>query len=86
MLHGLGGIGKSTLATQIASRVSRLAPEQVVTMLTGEMSAASLLAEAAEADLVVLDDFGDNLAGRGARRRSATRRWPRCWSAGPGSS
>ena len=42
VLHGMGGIGKSTLATQIASRVSRLAPERVVTVLTGEMPAASL--------------------------------------------
>ena len=63
VLHGMGGMGKSTLATQIASRVSRLAPERVVAVLTGEMPAASLAAEAAGADLVVLDDFGDNLAG-----------------------
>ena len=63
VLHGMGGMGKSTLATQIASRVSRLAPERVVAVLSGEMPAASLAAEAAGADLVVLDDFGDNLAG-----------------------
>ena len=63
MLHGLGGIGKSTLAAQIAARVSRLAPERVVTVLSGEISAASLVAQPADTDLVVLDDFGDNLAG-----------------------
>src|SRR5580693_6078818 len=44
VVHGLGGIGKSTLAAQIAARVSRLAPER------------------AETDLVVLDNFDDNLA------------------------
>jgi hypothetical protein len=63
VLHGMGGIGKSTLATQIASRVTRLGPERVVTVLSGEMPAARLVAEAAEADLVVLDDFDDYLAG-----------------------
>ena len=61
VIHGLGGIGKSTLAAQIASRVSRLAPERVVTVLSGEVSAASLVAQPAETDLVVLDDFDDNL-------------------------
>ena len=64
VLHGMGGVGKSTLATQIASRVSRLEPERVVTALSGETPATSLAAEAADADLVVLDDFGDNLAGQ----------------------
>ena len=64
VLHGMGGVGKSTLATQIASRVSRLEPERVVTVLSGETPAASLAADAADADLVVLDDFGDNLAGQ----------------------
>jgi hypothetical protein len=61
VLHGVGGIGKSTLATQIASRVARLAPERVVTVVSGEVSAASLAAEPAETDLVVLDNFDDNL-------------------------
>lgn len=64
VLHGMGGVGKSTLATQIASRVSRLEPERVVTVLSGETPAATLAARAADADLVVLDDFGDNLAGQ----------------------
>jgi len=63
VVHGLGGIGKSTLAAQIAARVSRLAPERAVTVLSGEVSAASLAGEPAETDLVVLDDFDDNLTG-----------------------
>lgn len=63
VLYGMGGIGKSTLAAQIASRVSRLAPGRAVTTLRGEISPASLLAEPAQTDLAVLDDFGDNLAG-----------------------
>ncbi len=62
VLHGPGGIGKSTLAAQIASRLGRLAPDGAVTMLSGEVSAAGLIAEPAGTDLVVLDDFGDNLA------------------------
>ena len=61
VIHGLGGVGKSTLATQIAARVSRLAPERVVTVVSGEVSAASLAAQPAETDLVVLDNFDDNL-------------------------
>jgi hypothetical protein len=63
VLYGIGGIGKSTLAAQIASRVSRLAPERVVTTLRGEISPASLVAEPPDTDLVVLDNFGDNLTG-----------------------
>jgi hypothetical protein len=62
VIYGLGGIGKSTLAAQIAARVSRLAPERVVTVVSGEVSAASLAAQPAETDLVVLDNFDDNLA------------------------
>jgi hypothetical protein len=61
VIHGLGGVGKSTLAAQIAARVSRLAPERVVTVVSGEVSAASLAAQPAESDLVVLDNFDDNL-------------------------
>jgi hypothetical protein len=62
VVHGVGGIGKSTLVAQIVSRVSRLTPERVITVLTGEVSAASLVVEPAETDLVVLDDFDDNLS------------------------
>jgi hypothetical protein len=56
----MGGIGKSTLASQIAHRMSRLAPERGVTEVSGELSASSL---AATTDLVVLDNFDDNLSG-----------------------
>ena len=68
VVYGLGGIGKSTLATQIASRMSRLAPERVVTVLSGEVSAAGLAAAPAETELVVLDNFDDNLSGPGGQR------------------
>jgi hypothetical protein len=61
VIYGLGGVGKSTLAAQIAARVSRLAPERVVTVVSGEVSAASLAAQPAETDLVVLANFDDNL-------------------------
>ncbi len=62
VIHGLGGVGKSTLAAQIAARLSRLAPERAVTMASGEVSAASLVAQPAETGLLVLDSFEDNLA------------------------
>jgi hypothetical protein len=62
VVHGLGGIGKSTLAAQIAARMARLGPERAVTMVSGEVSAASLVSEPAETDLVVLDNFDDNLS------------------------
>ncbi len=62
VVHGLGGIGKSTLAAQIAARLSRLTPERAITVVSGEISAASLVAAPAETDLVVLDNFDDNLA------------------------
>jgi hypothetical protein len=68
VLCGMGGIGKSTLAGQIASRVSGLAPERALTVLRGEVSAASLVAEPAETDLVVLDDFGENLSRQAGPR------------------
>ena len=68
VIHGLGGVGKSTLAAQIAARASRLAPERVVTMVSGEVSAASLAAQPAETDLVVLDNFDDNLTSESGLR------------------
>jgi predicted ATP-dependent serine protease len=55
----MGGIGKSTLAAQIAARVSRLQSGRVVTVVNGELSASSPWP--AEADLVILDNFDDNL-------------------------
>ena len=42
--------------------MSRLAPERVVTAVSGEVSAASLVTRPADTDLVVLDNFDDNLA------------------------
>jgi hypothetical protein len=68
VIHGLGGVGKSTLAAQIAARASRLAPERIVTMVSGEVSAASLAAQPAETDLVVLDNFDDNLTSESGLR------------------
>lgn len=62
VIYGVGGIGKSTLAAQIAARVSRLAPERAVTVVSGEVSAAGLAAQPADTDLLVLDNFDDNLA------------------------
>jgi hypothetical protein len=68
VIHGLGGVGKSTLAAQIAARVSRLAPERVLTMVSGEVCAASLPAPPAATDLVVLDNFDDNLTSESGLR------------------
>ena len=59
-IHGMGGIGKSTLAAQIAARVSRIQSSRVVTSVTGEVTAASLVS--AGADMIVCDNFDDNLA------------------------
>src|ERR1700733_3995435 len=61
VIYGVGGIGKSILAAQIAARVSRLAPDWVVTAVSGEVSAASLVTQPAGTGLVVLDSFDDNL-------------------------
>ncbi len=49
VLHGVGGIGKSTLAAQIAERVSRLEPDYVTTILNGEVTADAFLAGVAAA-------------------------------------
>jgi hypothetical protein len=59
VLYGVGGIGKSTLAAQIAARVSRLQPGRAVTVINGEVRAADL---AAHGGLLVLDNFDDNLS------------------------
>ncbi|HEY3651257.1 MAG TPA: hypothetical protein VGL33_25050 [Streptosporangiaceae bacterium] len=61
----MGGIGKSTLAAQIATRVSRLQSGRVVTVVNGEVSASA--AWPAETDLVILDNFDDNLAQESGR-------------------
>ncbi|HEY6294019.1 MAG TPA: hypothetical protein VIX15_00005, partial [Streptosporangiaceae bacterium] len=62
VLHGIGGIGKSTLAGQIASRLGHLAPEQAVAAVSGEVSAVSLAGESQPGRLTVLDNFDDNLS------------------------
>lgn len=56
----MGGIGKSTLAAQIATRVSRLQSGRVITVVNGEVSASAPWP--AETDFVVLDNFDDNLS------------------------
>jgi hypothetical protein len=62
VLHGIGGVGKSTLARQIASRLSHLAPERSIATVSGEVSAATLVAGAAPHRLTILDNFDDNLS------------------------
>jgi hypothetical protein len=49
VLYGAGGIGKSTLASQIASRVSHLEPEHVTVVVSGDVSVDGLLAGVAAA-------------------------------------
>jgi hypothetical protein len=49
VLHGVGGIGKSTLASQIVSRVSQLEPERVTAVLRGEVSVDGVLGGVAAA-------------------------------------
>jgi len=61
VLHGIGGIGKSTLASQIASRLGHLAPEQAIAAVSGEVSAASLACESQPGRLMIIDGFDDNL-------------------------
>ncbi len=58
----MGGIGKSTLAAQIATRVSRQQAGRVVGVISGAVAAASLAAEPAETDFMILDNFDDNLS------------------------
>src|SRR6266571_7648079 len=60
VIYGMGGIGKSTLAAQIAARVSRLQSERVITVVNGEVPASAPWP--AEADFVILDNFDDNLS------------------------
>jgi len=62
VLHGIGGIGKSTLASQIASRLGHLAPEQAIAAVSGEVSAVSLACESQPGRLTLLDNFDDNLS------------------------
>ena len=49
VLHGIGGIGKSTLAGQIVGRVSLLEPERVTAVIRGEVSVDRVLGGVAAA-------------------------------------
>jgi hypothetical protein len=60
----MGGIGKSTLAVQIAARVSRLKSDLVSSVIEGEVSAASFMAQPAETDFIIFNNFDDNLSQR----------------------
>ena len=81
-MYGMGGIGKSTLAAQIAARVSRLQSGRVINAINGELPAASIAAGPAETDLMILDNFDDNLAWQAGRWTVRDPRWPPCWPAG----
>jgi hypothetical protein len=59
VVYGMGGIGKSTLAGQIAARVGGRPAGRVV---NGEVSAADLAAGPAEADFTIFHNFDDNLS------------------------
>ena len=59
VVYGMCGIGKSTLAGQIATRVGRMQAGRVV---NGEVSAADLAAGPAEADFIIFHNFDDNLS------------------------
>jgi hypothetical protein len=49
VLHGAGGIGKSTLASQIVSRISHLEPERVTVLIRGQVSVDTVLGGVAAA-------------------------------------
>jgi hypothetical protein len=49
VVHGVGGIGKSMLAAEIAARVGRLEPERTTTIISGEVSVDTFLAGLAAA-------------------------------------
>jgi hypothetical protein len=61
VIYGMGGIGKSTLAAQIAVRLSRIQPGRAVSTISGEVSAAAFAAGPAETDFIICDNFDDNL-------------------------
>src|SRR2546430_1296307 len=65
VIYGMGGIGKSTLAAQIAARVSRLQSERVITVVNGEVPASTPWPTGA--DFVILDNFDDNLSQESGR-------------------
>ena len=49
VLHGAGGIGKSTLASQIVARVGHLEPERVTVVIRGQVSVDAVLGGVAAA-------------------------------------
>ena len=67
VVYGMGGVGKSTLAAQIAARVSRLQAGRVVSVISGEVSAVGFAAGPAEADFIICDNFDDNLSRQAGR-------------------
>lgn len=70
VVHGMGGIGKSTLAAQIAARVGRLQSGRVMSVMSGAVPAAAFADQGsgpAEADFIVLENFDDNLAHASGR-------------------
>src|SRR5205814_8081310 len=62
VVYGMGGIGKSTLAAQIAARVGRLQSSRVMNVISREVSAAAFAAGPAEADFILRADFAGHLA------------------------
>jgi hypothetical protein len=49
VIHGIGGVGKSVLAAEIAERAARLEPERTAAVISGEVSADDFLAALAQA-------------------------------------
>ena len=66
VIYGMGGIGKSTLAAQIATRVSRLQSGRMINVINGELATSAPWPP--EADLVILDNFDDNLTQESSGR------------------
>jgi len=62
VVYGIGGIGKSTLAAQIATRVGRMQAGCVVSVIDGEVSAADLAAGPVEPNFIIFHNFDDNLS------------------------
>jgi hypothetical protein len=62
VVHGIGGIGKSTLARQIASWLSRQAPEHAITAVSGEVSPATMDSVHESSRLIIIDNFDENLS------------------------
>ena len=59
VVYGMGGIGKSTLAAQIATRAGRLQSGRVMSVISGEVSPATFADQGsgpAEAGFVVVRD------------------------------